>query len=170
MCCCQHFPVDLCLKDLSINVSGVLRSPAIIVLVSVLYSVLCSSPLHLVLHLGFYLVPSFGTYFFVVSFCPRLCVYLYILARSVTFSSLGEKNLRSRFQWVPVTHSPLDTRDILSILVCPLCGLNGPICCSGTNYCECAGWQGCFPAQLAASPALCVCCQSLVGTFWSWDG
>lgn len=59
-------------------------------------------------------------------------------------------------------HAPLWTPQLY--------GLNRPICYGGGNYYECADRQGCFPAQLAASPALCVGFQSLVGEYWSWGG
>ena len=117
MCCCQCFLVDFCLEDLSINISGVLKFPDIIVLVSkiwTMHSVLWCSPLHLFLFLEFYLVPSFGTYFFVVFLCLRLYVYLYIFVRSVTFPNFREMNFYSRFQCVPATYSHLGARTLIS--------------------------------------------------------
>ena len=47
-------------------------------LLSLLWSifwVICLSPLHLVVFLGFYFVPSSGTYSSSVSFCLTFCVY-----------------------------------------------------------------------------------------------
>ena len=40
----------------------------------VLFQVDCLSPLHLVVLVGFYLVPFFATYFSVISFCITSCV------------------------------------------------------------------------------------------------
>ena len=50
----------------------------------------CLSPLPLVLLLGFYLVPSFGIYFCVVSFCLICSFYFYLFSMLVMFPSLGE--------------------------------------------------------------------------------
>ena len=48
-----------------------------------LYQVDCIAPLHLVLLLRFCLVSSFVTYSSVSPFCLTLCVYLYVLGRSL---------------------------------------------------------------------------------------
>ena len=72
----------------------------------------CLSPLHLVLLLGFYLVPRFGTYSAVASFCLILCFYFYVFGRLVTLHNLGEVAYVEDILWGPSMHSPLVTRAI----------------------------------------------------------
>ena len=54
------------------------------------------SALSLVLSLEFYLVPSFGTYCSVPSFCLTVCVSFSLLGKSVTFPDLGDVALCRR--------------------------------------------------------------------------
>ena len=88
-----------------------------------LYWVDCLSPLYLVL-LGFYHVPSFGTYFSLASSCLICCFYFYVFGRFIPFPHLGEVAFLGDILWDPVAHSCLVTR---------------AICFSGALYVGCVG-------------------------------
>ena len=73
----------------------------------------CLSSLHLVLHLGVYLILSFWIYPSVGLFYLILSFYFYVLSRSVSFLNLGEMALYRRHpmepgasQVVPVAKNP----------------------------------------------------------------
>ena len=77
--------LSLCLSNLLLNSLNIFT-----IVPWTPYRVDCLSPLHLVLLLGFYLVPLFGRCFSVTSFCPVGCFYFCVSDRLVTFPNLGE--------------------------------------------------------------------------------
>ena len=86
----------LLLSSLSISVIITLSSLLRRLLISTLFS--SSSEICL--------VPLFGTYSSVSSFCLILCVYFYVLGRSVTFSDLVEVALCRRHPMEPSSTLP----------------------------------------------------------------
>ena len=76
--------------------------------------------------LGFYLVPSSGTYSWVASFSLSCYPYFCVCGRLVMFLNLGEVVLY--VLCIPAVHSPLVTQAMCS-RGSPLRGLCGPFCC-----------------------------------------
>ena len=91
-----------------------------------------------------------GSYFSVISFCPILCVYFYILGRSVTFLNLGVVPYVGDVLWGTAAHSPLVTRVECSRNV-PYVGCMGPSDVVGPGLVP-------QPGRLS-DPALCGGCQ-----------
>lgn len=96
----------------------------------------CLSPLHLVLPVGFYLVPSFEICSSIASFCLT-CFYFYVFDGLVTSPNLEEVTFCRRYPmfqhciplWSPVICSRGN----------PLCGLCGSFSCGGADY---SAWFG----------------------------
>ena len=118
------------------------------------------SPLHLVL-LMFYLVPSFGTYSSLVSFCLILCFYFCVFGRLVMFPDLGEVAFYKVHPMHPSSSLP-SRHQIYMLLGCPLYGLHGSFFLWQADYC---GWSGrlSWPPVWLPGPVLCEGCW-LVGS------
>ena len=57
--------------------------------------------LYFILHLGFYRIPSFGTYSSVASLCLICCFYFYVFSKLVKFLNLGEVTFCRRCPMCP---------------------------------------------------------------------
>ena len=88
----------------------------------------------------------------VSSFYLILCVYFYVLGRSVTFPSLGEVVLCRRHLWGPTAHSPLVTRVVCSRRA-PYVGFVGPSVLVALTTVDTLV-NGATPAWLATRPSL----------------
>ena len=109
------------------------------------------SPLHLVLLLGFYFVPSFEMCFSAPSFCISFCFYL--SDKWATFPSLGEVVFCRGYPMCSSTHCRLLTRAICSRVARR--GLCGSHYCHGLSVVDSLiGLVGPWPGWLSAS-ALC---------------